>query len=88
VRSTHEAVIAPNGLYINGALHVWHSPLSTLDGVSLVEDGAEARLVFSLRYRMGVGATETYTVEVPVPPGQEETARGIEEHFQGSKLPG
>ena len=87
VRSTHEAVIAPNGLYINGALHIWNAPLAGLDGVSLVEDDAEARLVFSLRYRTGIGATETYTVEVPVPPGQEGTARRVEEHFRESNLP-
>lgn len=87
VRSTHEAYVAENGLYINGALHTWNAPLAALDGVSLVEDGAEARLVFSLRYRTGIGATETYTVEVPVPPGQEETARRVEEHFREANLP-
>ena len=86
VRSTGEAVIAANGLYINGALHVWNAPLAALDGVSLVEDGAEARLVFGLRYRTGIGATEAYTVEVPVPPGQEEAARRVEEHFRQSNL--
>jgi hypothetical protein len=87
VRSTHEAVIAANGLYINGALHIWNAPLAALDGVSFVEDCAEARLVFSLRYRTGIGATEAYTVEVPVPPGQEETARRVEEHFREANLP-
>ena len=81
VRSSHEAIIASNGLYVNGAVHIWNAPLAALDGVSLVEDGGEARLVFHLRYRMGIAATETYTVEVPVPAGEEETARRVEGHF-------
>ncbi len=87
VRSSHEAVIAANGLYVNGALHIWNAPLAALDRVSLVEDGAEARLVFHLRYRTGIAAAETYTVEVPVPPGQEETARRVEGHFRKATQP-
>lgn len=87
VRSSHEAIIAMNGLYVNGALHIWNAPLASLDGVSFVEDGAGARLVFCLRSRTGIGATEAYTVEVPVPYGQEEAARKVEEHFQVSDLP-
>jgi hypothetical protein len=87
MRSAHEALIAANGLYINGALHIWSAPFAALDGVSLVEDGAEVRLVFSLRYRTGIGATEACTVEVPVPHGQEEAARRVEQHFRQSNLP-
>ena len=73
-------------MYINGAVHIWGAPLAGLDGVSLIEDGTEARLVFSLRYRTGIGATEAYTVEVPVPRGQEEAARRVEEHFRELNL--
>jgi hypothetical protein len=89
MRSSHEAYIATNGLYINGALHTWNAPLAGLDDVSLVEDAEGVRLVFNLRYRTRVGTTgyETYTVEVPVPRGEEETARRVEEHFRGSNLP-
>ena len=89
MRSSREAYIAANGLYINGALHTWNAPLAGLDDVSLVADGEGARLVFSLRYVTRVGTTgyETYTVEVPVPRGEEETARRVEEHFRGSNLP-
>jgi len=85
-RSTHQAVIAENGLYLNGALHIWNAPLAALDRVSLVEDGVEARLVFSLRYRTGIATAESYTVEVPVPHGQEEAARRVEEYFRQSNL--
>jgi hypothetical protein len=84
LRSSHEAYIAGNGLYINGALHTWNAPLAGLDDVSFVEENHAARLVFSLRYltRGGTIGYETYTVEVPVPRGEEETARRIEQHFR------
>ncbi|MBN1136571.1 MAG: hypothetical protein JXM73_08290 [Anaerolineae bacterium] len=87
VRSSREAIIAANGLHVNGALHIWNTPLAALDGVSLVEDGAEARLVFHLRYRTGIATAETYTVEVPVPPGEEETARKVERYFREANQP-
>jgi hypothetical protein len=87
VRSTHEAIIAANGLYVNGTLHTWDAPLAGLDGVSLAEENERVRLVFSLRYRTGVGATETYTVEVPVPYGQEQAARMVEQHFREANRP-
>ena len=87
VRSTHEAFIAAHGLHINGALHLWNAPLAGLHAVSLVQDSAGARLVFSLHYRAKVGGMEAYTVDVPVPPGQEEAARTVEEHFRQSSLP-
>ncbi len=82
-RSSGEAYIAANGLFLNGALHTWDPPLGGLDGVSLVEDGDQARLVFRLRALSRTDATlyQHYSVEVPVPPGEEPTARRIEQHF-------
>jgi len=84
LRSDPEALIGTDGLYINGALHTWSPPLAGLDGVSLVSDEAGARLSFAVRSRTGLGpgSYSAYTVEVPVPPGDEETARGIVRHFQ------
>ncbi|HSJ58135.1 MAG TPA: hypothetical protein VLC95_13210 [Anaerolineae bacterium] len=81
--SSHEALIAENGLYVNGALHTWNAPLALLDGVSMVEEEAPARLVFSLRSLSRASATayQSYSVEVPVPAGEEGTARKIVAHF-------
>jgi hypothetical protein len=83
MRSSPEAYIATNGLYVNGALHTWNPPLAGLDGVLLVADEEGTRLVFNLRTlsRTSAAGYDTYTVEVPVPPGQEEAARKVEEHF-------
>ena len=86
--SSHEALIAENGLYINGALHTWNAPLALLDGVSLEEEPPAARIVFYLRSlsRASADAYESYTVEVPVPAGEEDQAREITAHFQQSHL--
>lgn len=89
LRSSGEAIIAENGLFINGALHTWNPPLAMLDEVALVEDGTGARLVFSLRSLARTSATayEAYSVEVPVPPGAEATARQVEQHFHERNSP-
>lgn len=89
LRSSGEALIAENGLYINGALHTWNPPLATLQEVRLVEEGAETHLVFSLRSLSRTSATlyETYSVTVPVPPGQEAAAHKVEQHFRERNLP-
>jgi hypothetical protein len=89
LRSSGEALIAENGLYINGALHTWNPPLAKLEEVQLVEEGAEARLVFSFRSLSRTSATlyESYSVEVPVPPGQEAVARKVEQYFRERDLP-
>ena len=79
MRSSHEAYIATNGLYLNGALHTWNAPLAGLDDVSYVEDGHGVRLVFHLRSltRVGWVRYEPYSVEVPVPRGEEGAAREV-----------
>jgi len=87
-RSSGEAYIATNALFIDGVLHTWDRPLAGLGGVSLIEDGGPTRLVFHLRSlsRTNVTLYEPYTVEVPVPPGEEATAHRIEQHFQTPEL--
>jgi hypothetical protein len=89
LRSSGEAFLAEHGLFVNGALHTWNPPLGMLDDVALVEDGTEARLVFSLRSLSRTSATayEAYRVEVPVPPGKEAAAHRVAQHFQERNLP-
>jgi len=88
LRSGGEAIIAANGLYVSGVLHTWQGPLAAMEGVDLVEDGGQARLLFNLRSldRTGPMGYRRYTVEVPVPPGEEATARRVEEHFRHQGL--
>ncbi|MBN1811276.1 MAG: hypothetical protein JXA14_05525 [Anaerolineae bacterium] len=89
LRSSGEAYLAEHGLWLNGALHTWDPPLAALDEVRLLEDGPQARLVFSLRSLSRANATlyQSYSVEVPVPPGQEAAARRVEQYFQEHSPP-
>jgi len=89
LRSGGEAIIAANGLYMSGVLHTWESPLAGMESVELVDDGGQARLLFNLRSldRTGPMGYRQYTVEVPVPPGEEATARRVEEHFRHRDFP-
>jgi hypothetical protein len=84
--SSHEAYIATNGLYVNGALHTWNSLLAKLDSVAFA-DRPEPRLVFNLRSLSSVGWIhyEPYAVEVPVPRGQEEEARRTAQRLSSRK---
>jgi hypothetical protein len=83
-KAGHEALVAEDGLYAGGVLHTWNAPLARLDAVTLEEEKGQARLVFHLRSLSRTSATayQAYTVEVPVPPGEEGTARRIEAHFR------
>jgi len=89
LRSSGEAIIASNGLYLNGVLHTWNAPLALMESVNLVVDGGQARLLFNLRSLSQTSAEgyEDYIVEVPVPPGEEATARRVEEHFRRRDFP-
>ena len=89
LRSSGEAYVAEHGLWINGVLYTWNPPLAALDEVRFVADGTPARLVFNLRSLSQASATlyQAYSVEVPVPPGQEAAARWIEQHFQEHPQP-
>lgn len=86
LKSGSEAYIAADALFANGVLHTWTPPLAGLSGVSLVEDSDPARLVFRLRSLSKANVTlyQSYSVEVPVPPGEIATARRIEQHFRGA----
>ena len=89
LRSSGEAIIAENGLFVNGALHTWNPPLAMLDEVTLVQDRSQVRLVFNLRSLSRTSATayDAYSVEVPVPPGREAEAQRVEEYFRQLNLP-
>lgn len=74
-QSAGEAVIASNGIVLNGRLHVWDQWGSRLDGVSWVE-GDPPVIAFDISYP-GRSGRQSYTARVPVPRGQEAAARHV-----------
>jgi len=86
LRNRGDVYIATDALVINGVLHTWDNPLARLAGVTLIEDRGPIRLVFRVRSlsRTNVTLYQPYTVEAPVPPGQEAVARRIEQHFRAA----
>lgn len=73
-----EVYIFNNGLYINGQTHIWKGFAARLDKV--IHDSRNNLLKFTYSAITRVGR-QHYTVLVPIPPGQENTAVGIVSHF-------
>jgi drug/metabolite transporter (DMT)-like permease len=79
LHSSGEVCIGRDGLLLNGAYHAWAGRLARLDGVELVADQPEARLVFRLSILTGPGWLHwaPYVVEAPVPAGEMSAARRV-----------
>ncbi len=73
VREVH---IARDGVYMNRRLSTWRSWGGRLLDVKLERKRSGHRLVF--QYTMLTWPPQTFVVRVPVPEGQEETARQIQ----------
>ena len=71
-----ETYIARNALYMNRKLYVWQMWGSSFDGVAIEEKRGFAQLAFKCTIFSQVGP-QTYTFRVPIPDGQEETAKSI-----------
>ena len=80
-RSTGEALISSDGIYLNGRLHLWSRLGSRLVGVALVE-GDPAAIEFTIAYPSRTGTQED-VVWVPIPRGQDAVAREVIAHFEG-----
>lgn len=84
-----EVYIGPDGVFVNGALHTWKQPLTSLRRVRFNREVNPPALEFNIRTltRLGVTTFQTYTVEVPVPAGQEEQAENVARAFASLGLP-
>jgi hypothetical protein len=71
-----EAYIARSGLYLTGRLYAWRMLSAHLARVSLEEKRGLVQLVFNFKSLTLVGS-QSHKVRVPVPDGQEETAKMI-----------
>lgn len=74
-RHPGEIYIARDGAYFTGQLHYWGGMGSHLDGASYV--GSEEPLI-SIKYSaIALTGPNRYDVRIPVPPGEEDSARRI-----------
>jgi hypothetical protein len=82
-RRPMEAIIGREGLVLYGGFHPFKGALQSLVGVEL----KESEVVFSLRYlsRLSWFSYPVYTVSVPVPEGELETAQKIVTQFGKSQ---
>ena len=78
-RATDDVLISRDGATVNGAFHTWRLLGASLEGAELVEGSPVVlRIAYSAPVRTG---RQGYTVHVPVPPGEEETARRVAEEL-------
>ena len=74
-QSVGEALISPEGVYLNRHFHIWNRLGSRLVSVSLVE-GDPAAIQFEIAYPARTG-TQVDTVRVPIPRGQAAVAQQV-----------
>jgi len=91
-RSTREAFIGRQGLFVNGVFYSWAGRLDRFDSVEIIEDEGDARLVFHLSALTGPGWVrwQPYIVEAPAPPEELAAARQVVKELrqqQGSARP-
>lgn len=83
--SAKEALIADNGIIYEGAVYPFQSFLMRMDGAEFFEkEGLKpAVLVFSFTQSAGLSIRTSFNIEIPVPQGEEEKARGIAGRIAG-----
>jgi hypothetical protein len=83
-----EALIAPQGVYLNRALHNWNGMGARLDSTRCV-DGEEGLLLVEFDYSYPARhGRQRESVRVPVPTGREAEARALVEWFTTGRWPG
>lgn len=71
-----EAYITKDAVYMNRKLYTWRTVLTSFDEVTQQDNQGLALLIFKYTTYNRTGP-QTYTTRVPIPPGQEETAKNI-----------
>ncbi len=79
VRNMGRAIIAPNGVYLNGSFHSWQGLSARFESVRLTDNDTILQFTYSALVRYG--QRENYTVNVPIPRNQLSTAFKIISFF-------
>ena len=75
-----KAIIAPNGIYLNGSFHSWKGMSARLDYVQISENNTILEFTYSAM--VTYGRRESYTVNVPIPENEISAAFRIVEFFK------
>ncbi len=84
IRGIKEAYIARDAVYMNRKLYTWATVFTCFDEVSQKGNQGLSLLVFRFTSATRAGP-QTYTIRVPIPPGQEEAAKKIAEKINIQK---
>jgi len=77
-RITGEAYISASALYFNRTFYKWGFWGTKLKGVQVIQkDNSPAMLCFNYLHPTGSAGVQETTVSIPIPRGQEETAKNI-----------
>jgi hypothetical protein len=78
-----EAYIVPDAVYLNRQFHTWKGLGAKLESVILVEQKSQQVLAFTYSIPTRIGRRE-WTVRVPVPKEQRESAEKLAERFNAA----
>ena len=77
VNGVREAFITKDAIYMNKKLYAWRTVFTSFDDVTLRDNRSLPLLVFKYTVTNIRTGPQTYTTRVPIPPGEEETAKEI-----------
>jgi len=79
-----KAIIAPYGIYLNGAFHSWQGLSARFERVQLTDNNTILQFTYSALVRYG--QRENYTVNVPIPRNEIATAVRIVGYFNNNNF--
>lgn len=84
-RRLGETYLALDGVYLNRAVHIWKGIGNRLEAIAFDSKGKNSRIIITYS-SPGTHSRNSYTVRVPVPPGEEIVAQSIVEQIAATHL--
>jgi hypothetical protein len=81
-----EVYITADGAYFNRQMHIWKGMGNQLEDISLDNDGSGLNRLNITYSALAAYKRNSYTIRIPVPPGQENTANNIAGQIAGIHL--
>jgi uncharacterized membrane protein YbaN (DUF454 family) len=72
-----ECFIAPDGIYLNRQIHLWKGLGNKLEEITFDDDKQSSPRIIITYSAPGTHSRNSYTVRIPVPPGQQAAAKNI-----------